>query len=48
MDKIEKGEKELTDKIKTEIQKNIKELGLATKKDIDELNKRLKNLEKYF
>jgi len=46
MDKIEKEEQEVAKRIKAEILKAIEEIGLPTKKDIDELNKRLKALEK--
>ena len=46
MDKLENEEKELTDKVKSEILRTIEEIGLPTKKDIEELNKRLKAIEK--
>ncbi len=46
LDNLEKKEKAVSRQVKEEIRKAIEEVGLATKKDIDELNKRLKALEK--
>ncbi|GAB4376624.1 MAG: hypothetical protein Kow0042_23080 [Calditrichia bacterium] len=46
LDRIEKEEKELTDKIKSTVEKTIAEVGLPTKKDIQELKDRLEALEK--
>ncbi len=46
MDKIEREEKEISNRIKSEVIKAIEEIGLPTKKDIDELNQRLSALEK--
>jgi polyhydroxyalkanoate synthesis regulator phasin len=46
LDKIEKEEKEISDRIKSAVEKVVTEIGLPTKKDIQELNKRLETLEK--
>lgn len=43
---LEEKEEKLNQQVKKEILKTIEEVGLPTKKDIDELNKRLKALEK--
>ena len=46
LDKIEKEEKEISDRVKSAVEKVVTEIGLPTKKDIQELNKRLETLEK--
>ncbi|HFE64878.1 MAG TPA: hypothetical protein ENK14_10770 [Caldithrix sp.] len=46
LDRIEKEEKELSDKIKSTVEKTIAEVGLPSKKDIQELKDRLEALEK--
>lgn len=46
LDRIEKEEKELTDKIKSTVEKTIAEVGLPGKKDIQELKDRLEAIEK--
>lgn len=46
LDRIDKEQKAISDRIKTEIRKVIEEIGLPTKKDIEGLNRRLQALEK--
>jgi len=46
MEKAKAREKELTEKVKTMVQKNIGELKLPSKKEIEELKKKVDELEK--
>ncbi len=46
LDKIEKEEKEISDRIKSAVEKVVAEIGLPIKKDIQELRDRLDTLEK--
>jgi polyhydroxyalkanoate synthesis regulator phasin len=46
LDKIEKEEKEISDRIKSAVEKVVAEIGLPTQKNIQELRDRLETLEK--
>ena len=46
LDKIEKEEKEISDRIKSAVEKVVTEIGLPTQKNIQELRDRLETLEK--
>ena len=46
LDKIEKEEKEISDRIKSAVEKVVTEIGLPTQKNIQELRDRLEALEK--
>ncbi len=46
LDKIEKEEKEISDRIKSAVEKVVAEIGLPTQKNIQELRDRLDTLEK--
>ncbi len=46
MKKVEKEEQAVINRIKTAVEKAIKELGLPTKQDIEDLKKKLEKIEK--
>ena len=46
MDKIEKEEKEIQKKFKKAVDETLETIGAATQKDIEKLEKRIKQLEK--
>ena len=46
MNKIEKEEKEIQKKVKKAVDETLETVGIATKKDIEQLKKRVTKLEK--
>lgn len=46
MEKAKEREKEIADRVKTLVRKNVEELKVPRKKDLDAVNKRIEALEK--